>query len=96
MKIFEIDNETGDQVEVDENGDPVAQTGSTPVDSPPTRKDASEGYSESPPTPRPAFPSYINSSIPEDYGRAPGQMPYSGSTGQQHQFAPQDTEQPDY
>lgn len=94
MKILEIiDDETGAEVEVDKDGNPVAQTPSTPADSPPTTKGASEGLYEPPPPPGPAFSSYTYSPAPEYRGRVPEEAPYGDNSGQQQQFVPQDTQQ---
>ncbi|QDS72261.1 hypothetical protein FKW77_006060 [Venturia effusa] len=95
MKVFEIDDETGEQVEIDENGIPIPRTSPT-AESPKAKQDDSEGHSESSPPPMPAFSFYANTPISEDHGNTPGQTPCSGNPGQQQQFVSQGAQQHDY
>ncbi|TID20928.1 hypothetical protein E2P81_ATG05559 [Venturia nashicola] len=56
MKIFEIVNETGEPVEVDENGNPIAQSSSS-IESPSGQNETTQGHYE---PPRAAFPPIIS------------------------------------
>ncbi|KAE9963652.1 hypothetical protein BLS_009091 [Venturia inaequalis] len=95
IEIFEIDDETGQQVEIDRAGNPIPQTSST-TEPHPVQEEATEARYESPPPPRPASASYSQSPMVDSFDSPVDEMLYGDNLGQEPQFVPQDTQQREY